>query len=353
MSEENEFNREEIDKNNYFNNKDVQNSFEYIKNLPKHSKELIDYYSQNPDLNSIYKTPELSCDNIKLLQKIFDEAPLLKTDLIVYRGLSIPTQNRISFDIDRLISTTTTYTIAKQFVSDFEGESEYERKFIMEITLKQGVKFLAISLPGTMFSAEHEILLPPGGSFTVTSDEQISINTVFDDVFSVFKVLKIYIEYSPKPSNINCVQSELDLDEQFEFIHKTLSKKSNQELLVFRITISDFLKGIKNFNNNLITNPEHLKLKSIVLNFIKSIHQLYKTSLIELTLKSDAFTKEMVYKGYMVGIFSIEVVVVKFLTDKKLYKYNKYVKKEITKLKTLVQLDRISGDLFKFVSSGN
>jgi hypothetical protein len=346
--------------NDYIKNEDIKKSFEYIENLPKRSRELIDYYSQNPNLNSIYKTPGLSCNNIKLLQKIFDEAPILTTELKVYRGLSIPNQNRISFDIDRLISTTTTYKIAKEFVSDFEG-GEYERKFIMDINLKPGVKFLAISLPGTMFSEEHEILLPPGGSFKVTSDKKISINTVFkgplswqhggdiDDVFRAFDVLEIYIDYHPKPSEIKCVQSVLDLDEQFEFIHKELVRISTAEFLVFRLKIEDSLTVLKDVPNKINT-----RLKLQIFDFIETIHQLYKNSLIDLTLKSDAFTKKMVYKSYMAGILSIEEVVVEFLTDKKLSKYNTYVLKEITKLKTLLRLDiTTSGNLFEFDSSGN
>jgi hypothetical protein len=331
--------------NNYINNEDIKKSFEYIKNLPKRSRELIDYYSQDPNLNSIYKTPGLSCDNIKLLQKIFDEAPRLTTELIVYRGLSIPNQNRISFDIDRLISTSTSYKIAKEFLSD--DISEDDRKFLMEITLKPGVNFLAISLPETMFWGEDEILLPPGGSFKVISDEQISIDGGVD-------LLKMYIDYYPKPYEINCVQSELDLDEQYEFIYKELVRISTGELLQFRLEISDSLTVLKDVPNVLKDVPNVLKdvpnkVKLQIFNCIKTIDQLYKNSLIDLTVKSNSFSENMVYKAYMAGISTIGKEVIDFLNSKKLYKYNKYVLREITRLKTLVRLE--SPDLFKFDSS--
>jgi hypothetical protein len=320
------------EQNAYFNNEDIKKSFEYIRNLPERSRELINYYSYFPDLNSIYKTPGLSCNNINLLHKMFDESPRLTTELKVYRGLSIPNQNRISFDIDRLISTSTSYKIAKEFIN-----LEDEKKFIMEITLKPGVNFLAISLPDTMFSSQNEILLPPGGSFNVISDEIINVEIDYE----IFDIRKIHIDYHPKPSEINCVQSVLDLDQQYTFLYNMLLRKSTEEYQTFILSISRLLDT----NSNIKT-----KIKM----FLSHINELYIISLIEHVVKSDSFDKNMVYKAYFSAFTSLEKQILDFLSYKKNLKYNKFLSKVITKLTTIVEIDRVSsGKLFKFNSSGN
>jgi hypothetical protein len=332
--EEDQEDQDQEDLKAYVENSDVQKSFDYIKNLSEYSRDLISYYNASPSFNSIYKkdNQNKSCNDIKLLERIFDESPPLQNELTVYRGLSIDKSSHVRFELDQLISTSTTYKIAEEFLKD----DTFDRKFILEIKLNPGVKFLAISLPGTMFSSEHEILLPPGGLFDVVSDEQRYF--LWKDSFGKnvrVPILKINIVYYPKSFVIDCTQEILSHEEQYDFIINELTKKSS---------ISDLKIKILESDTSII--------KYVLINFIDSLHRTYRVILIDLLIKSNSIEKIIVYKAYLYAISIIEKKILSFLAKNNLSKYGKYLSKEITKLKTLVQLDKISnGNLFRFDSS--
>jgi hypothetical protein len=316
----------------YVTNSDVQKSFDYIKNLPEYSRDLISYYNSSPSFNSIYKkdNQNTSCDDIKLLQKIFDESPPLQNELKVYRGLSIDKSSPVRFELDQLISTSTTYKIAEEFLKD----DILDRKFILDIKLKPGVKFLAISLPGTMFSSEHEILLPPGGLFDVVSEDQTNM-IVWNDLYvKHFRVpiLKINIDYYPRPYEIDCIQKVLDHKEQYQFILLELSKRSS---------ISELKKNI--------LESETSRIKHELKKFIDILHHSYRYILIDLMIKTNLFEKIIVYKVYLDAISIIEKKIMSFLEKNNLSKHIKHLSKEIIKLKNLVNIDKnTNGKLFRF-----
>jgi hypothetical protein len=66
-------------------------------------------------------------------------------------------------------------------------------------------------------------------------------------------------------------------------------------------------------------------------------------------IKTNLFEKIIVYKGYLYAISIIEKKIMSFLEKNNLSKHIKHLSKEISKLKTMVNLDKITnGKLFRF-----
>jgi hypothetical protein len=332
MTEEEEIKEEEESIQNhkmYIENTDIRNSFRYIHSLPFHSKEIISFYNTSATLNSIYNKDKQnqSCNDINLIDKIFEESPVLENELRVYRGLTIVDGN-VNLELDRLISTSTTYKIAEEFLND----DMYDRKFILDIRLKPGVKFLAISLPGTMFESEHEILLPPGGSFTVVKEEikrMFIWNNIFQKMASVpITILKI--EYVQKQQEIDCEQQILSETEQYDLLMDKLINENT--------TLAD------SFLESYIDSGQ-----SGIKELIRLLHDMFRKVLILTVLKNNSIERHVVYRSYLSAISFAEERVLDYLKSRKLSKYNKILIRETNKLKTLIQIDKLSnGKLFMF-----
>jgi hypothetical protein len=163
---------------------------------------------------------------------IFDRAPPLTNELVVYRGLK--TYEEL-FDpkLTNFTSTSRNIDIAKyfHFRSDLPQHETYSFDAdkqpgccLLRILLPRGSKVLVPMLPGTRYGEQEEILLQPGGELILTSQETVDGGPEHPNV----RLLQKNVVYIPgtavELTSNEPVQVIASEDEQVAFLVRTCMK---------------------------------------------------------------------------------------------------------------------------------
>jgi uncharacterized protein YaaR (DUF327 family) len=186
----------------YLDEPDIIRNINYIRRLSDHKRDILNYYTETPSLNIVYNHPNKSCETIKHIENIFENSPESSKSMIVYRGLDITEFQKINFELKNLVSTSTNSDVSIGFMK------KPENFYLLEIRLPPGIKFLAVSLPEFSHPELDEILLPPGGSFEVISEETIKYNYTVPiiKIEEVYNIKKLYLNYKQETEKTECIQ---------------------------------------------------------------------------------------------------------------------------------------------------
>jgi hypothetical protein len=264
----------------YLNNPDIIRSINYIKSLTPHNRDILNYYTETPSLNDIYNYPNNTCDTIKNLEEMFDNSPPLTKDMIVYRGLDITEFQKINFELKKLVSTTLN---SDETIGFMKRPEDF---YLLEIKLPAGIKFLAVSLPEFSHPELDEILLPPGGTFNVISEEKIDYT---DNFGSVFNIKKLYVEYIQKTEKINCIQSIEATP--INFLYRNIKTHGS------KIKPSDFFKEKDEFEDE-----DQLEVDLNIEEYIK-----------ELASQAIDLTHRFIIYGYINKNINFKKVIIKYM----------------------------------------
>jgi hypothetical protein len=104
------------------------------------------------------KSRDIFVNMVNEFDQIFEDAPALEEDIVVYRGLNLRADGTLDLTADVYQSTSPHKHVAESYSG---SSSEYETGVILVIKVKKGNKI--ISIP----NAYDEIVLPRGGTYEV------------------------------------------------------------------------------------------------------------------------------------------------------------------------------------------
>jgi len=187
----------------YETHPDVLSSLHYLASLSDAEREILHLYvDQIGYMNKRLKsTNESEWRIAESLFHIIQRAPPLSQDAVVYRGI-LTRSDIVNLSVDEFTSVTMSRDVALQYhhssdmprgVSLAEDEDE-PGCCIFRILLPKGTKTVCPVGPESDLWWQHELVLPPGGKFFLTSKETISDNRS--------KIEQLNVSYIPQAAQL-------------------------------------------------------------------------------------------------------------------------------------------------------
>jgi hypothetical protein len=158
-------------------NKLFDKSLKYLHSLDVDTKEAIRYYTSNAGFENINNVLRgVKCGNkvnvlyttnaIKLLDIAFLNAPPLKHDIVLYRGIHLYNylHTNLNFIDKGYLSTSLDINIAHKF-----NHYKKTKCCLFEIHIPKGTRILPLT-PFSHFTKEYEVLLPRNGEFQLVKN---------------------------------------------------------------------------------------------------------------------------------------------------------------------------------------
>jgi hypothetical protein len=161
----------------------LRKNAKYINKLSNSKKDIIYKYTAN---NS---TIEKNLDDKNTLIDIINNAPVLTSPMVVYRGVRLKFMSNLKTSLTTFVSTSLSKDIGRSFIKT--------GGVILAITLQPGTKYLYVKNV-SKYKTEEEIVLPPQGVFILTHE---GFEKIYDDIYGkMFTIKVLYVTYLPAES---------------------------------------------------------------------------------------------------------------------------------------------------------